>query len=75
VISEKQYLELCDACNRLLVLPESSIEMVAIPWLHVIREHPIVLEKYVSLFSPKSIIEKLKVIVFNKLVWFRYSEH
>ncbi len=71
MISEKQYLELCDACNRLLVLPESSIEMVAIPWLHVIREHPIVLEKYVSLFSPKSIIEKLKVIVFNKLVWFR----
>lgn len=71
MISEKQYLELCDACNRLLLLPESTLEMVAIPWLHVIREHPIVLEKYVSLFSPKSSIENIKARFFNKLVWFR----
>ncbi len=71
MISEKQYLELCDACNRLLLLPESTLEMVAIPWLHVIREHPIVLEKYVSLFYPKSIIENIKARFFNKLVWFR----
>lgn len=71
MISEKQYLELCDACNRLLLLPESTLEMVAIPWLHVIREHPIVLEKYVSLFSSKSIIENIKARFFNQLVWFR----
>lgn len=71
MISEKQYLKLCCACNRLLLLPDSTIEMVAIPWLHVIREHPIVLEKYYRLFYSKSIVENFKFRVLNKLVWFR----
>ena len=71
MISEKQYLELCEACNRLLLLPESTFEMVAIPWLHVIREHPIVLDDYAFLFSRKSSFEKLKDLFYNRIRWLR----
>ncbi|MCX6237743.1 MAG: hypothetical protein NTY07_09345 [Bacteroidia bacterium] len=49
-MNENQYKELCVACDRVLLAPDSSIERVAIPWLHVIREHPIVLAKYENLF-------------------------
>jgi len=35
-----------------LLSPDSTIERVAIPWLHVLREHPEVLKNYADLFEP-----------------------
>jgi len=53
-VNEDQYQALCKACDRLLLAPDSSIERVAIPWLHVIRAHPIFLESYAEIFSPQA---------------------
>ena len=41
-----QYLALCETCDRVLLAPDATIERVAIPWLHVIREHPVFLQSY-----------------------------
>lgn len=74
-MKEKDYLELCMICNRLLALPESTLEMVAIPWLHVIREHPIFLIRYEKIFSEISDYEKIcntiKLRIYNYMVWLR----
>ena len=51
-LNEEQYRSLCAACDRALLAPDSTIERVAIPWLHVIREHPVFLADYVDLFGP-----------------------
>lgn len=41
----------------MLLAPDSTIERVAIPWLHVIREHPAVLINYEDLFKSTGCIE------------------
>ena len=51
-MNEEQYWELCEACDRLLLAPDSSIERIAISWLHIIREHPVFLTNYEGLFEP-----------------------
>ena len=75
MITEKQYMELCEACNDVLQLPDSKIERVAIPWLHIIREHPIVLAKYDNLFvlkkEPGNTLKTLIGNFYNKLRWWR----
>jgi len=59
MINEKQYLELCKVCNSVLLAEDSKIERVAIPWLHVIREHPIFLKNYNDIFESKAWITEL----------------
>ena len=51
-MKEDQYNTLCEACDRVLLSPDSTFERVAIPWLHVIREHPEFLKSYADLFKP-----------------------
>lgn len=51
-MTEEQYRLLCEICDRLLLAPDSTLERVAIPWLHIIREHPVFLANYVDLFEP-----------------------
>lgn len=53
-MNEKQYLELCETCDRVLLAPDSKMERVAIPWLHVIREHPVFLKNYNDIFESKT---------------------
>ena len=53
-MTEEQFKVLCEVCDQLLVAPDSSIERVAIPWLHVIRAHPTFLEGYKDIFSFQS---------------------
>jgi len=48
-VNEEQYKQICDACDQALLAPGSQIERIAIPWLHVLREHPAVLKEYESL--------------------------
>ena len=48
-MNENEYKELCVACDRLLLAPDATIERIAIPWLHVIREHPVFLRGYADL--------------------------
>lgn len=51
-MNELQYQEICEACDGVLRAPDTTIERTAIPWLHVIREHPMFLANYADLFAP-----------------------
>ena len=50
-MTENQYIEICSACDSVLLAPDSTIERVAIPWLHVLNEHPSNLAKYKKIFT------------------------
>lgn len=52
-MTEEQYNSLCEACDRLLLAPDSSKEVIATPWLHIIRPHPIFFENYKEIFEPE----------------------
>ena len=49
-MNKNNYLKLCNSCDKILTSPMSTLERVAIPWLHVIREHPVFLQRYELLF-------------------------
>ena len=49
---EEQYRAICHACDRVLMAPGLGLARVAIPWLHVIREHPVVLAQYAGIVQP-----------------------
>lgn len=51
VLTETQFQRVCEACDEVLLANDSTIERIAIPWLHVIREHPIILSRYAHLFQ------------------------
>lgn len=74
-MNEKQYRELCETCDRVLLAPDSTIERLAIPWLHVIREHPIFLNNYTDLFEPakgvKAIGRQWWLVLRNNAGWLR----
>lgn len=50
-MTEAEYIELCLACDALLLEPEVPLERLAIAWLHVLNEHPVNLAQYAALFS------------------------
>ncbi|MDP9203557.1 MAG: hypothetical protein M3P26_16750, partial [Gemmatimonadota bacterium] len=60
-LSEAEYEELCSTCDRLLLAPDATLERIAIPWLHVLNEHPSNLLKYSALFTKASGIRLLRV--------------
>jgi hypothetical protein len=45
-MKESEYKRLCQACDSLLLTRSSRIFTLAIPWLHIIREHPMFLKNY-----------------------------
>ena len=45
-VSEDEYLSIAAACKSLLTAPDAGPARIAIPWLHVIREHPVFLVNY-----------------------------
>jgi len=49
---EEQYRSICKACDGALLAPDATLERVAIPWLHVIREHPFTLTQYYDVIHP-----------------------
>ena len=51
-LTEAQYRQLCSACDEVLQVHGASIAVTAIPWLHVIRAHPMFLHLYKELFTP-----------------------
>ena len=50
-LNEEQYLQVCEACDSVLLSQDANLATIAIPWLHVIREHPSFLEHYEELFD------------------------
>jgi hypothetical protein len=74
-LNEKQYRAVCEACDRILLASDSTIERIAIPWLHVIREHPMFLIRYEDLFEPaksgKAIVGRCLRFLLNRARWIR----
>jgi len=54
-MDEEKYKLLCQTCDGILLAEDAKVETIAIPWLHVMREHPIFLRQYDCLFTPPSI--------------------
>ena len=48
-MTEEQYYRIARACDSLLRHPDATLEWVAIPWLHLLNEHPVYLSKYAGL--------------------------
>ena len=69
-MNEEQYLQVCEACDRVLMSPDASLETIAIPWLHVIRPHPSFLKDYKDLFGERG-QATLKKRVRYQLGWVR----
>jgi hypothetical protein len=55
IIDLEKYKEICKVCDEILLSPEANEVTVAIPILHVIREHPVFLKQYESIFDTSSI--------------------
>jgi hypothetical protein len=74
-LNEEQYRAVCEVCDRVLLASDSTIERVAIAWLHVIREHPMFLTRYEDLFEPvksgKVIVGRCLRILRSRAGWIR----
>lgn len=75
MLTEEQYKALCANCDSILVADGATMERIAIPWLHVLREHPIFLAQYENLFTPRRPLKRLfdhgRRVVVNVALWFR----
>ena len=63
MITENQYKELCSICDNILLSSDSSFARIAIPFLHLVRESPNLMQKYYTLFSNK-------LVCFTRIRWF-----
>lgn len=61
-MNENQYRQLCEACDQVLLSQKAEDTTVAIPWLHVIRPHPMFLQHYEEVFGggPGAVGESLR---------------
>tara|TARA_B100001250_G_scaffold149451_1_gene128042 strand:+ start:38593 stop:40092 length:1500 start_codon:yes stop_codon:yes gene_type:complete len=50
MIDKVRYLKLTEIFNDILRSTQSNLELTSIPWMHIIREHPIFLDRYEKLF-------------------------
>ena len=50
-LNEEDYRQVCEACDRVLLASDSTLDRVAIPWLHVLNEHPANLALYAGLYE------------------------
>ena len=71
-INEKQFRKLRDELNGILI-ESNNKERISIPWLHLIRAHPIFLNRYSNLYSKKNPINffsKIYYFFLQKITWF-----
>ncbi len=48
-MTEEQYYCIAHACDNLLRRSDAPLEWIAIPWLHILNEHPVYLADYTDL--------------------------
>lgn len=58
-LNEEQYRSLCEASDRILLAQDSTDERVAIPCLHVVREHPAFLSNYTEASNSARCIKEI----------------
>jgi hypothetical protein len=66
-LNEIEYRRLCDVCDEVLLASDSTVERIAIPWLHVLREHPVILSRYAQLFQRQSTFYSVRL----SLAWIK----
>jgi hypothetical protein len=62
VINENQYKFICNKLHKILQRKDFGIEIFCVPWMHIIRAHPIVLKRYTEIFH---IQNPIKYFVYN----------
>ncbi len=50
-MDESQFRALCKACDEILLERGAEPECLAVAWLHLVREHPVFLDRYERLFD------------------------
>lgn len=65
MITEEQYYRIAHSCDKLLRHPEATFEWIAIPWLHILTEHPIHLVPYQDLIEDAG--QKEGIRLFRRL--------
>ena len=74
-MTELQYKTVCKLCDEVLNMDHLGTALVAIPWLHVIREHPIFLNGYEGIYNDRrgpNFYVFFKNIVVKFLLNFRF---
>ena len=59
-VTEAEYFDLTAACDALLCAPPITLERVAVPWLHVLSEHPNNLSQYKWIFDRPGLLAGAK---------------
>lgn len=65
-MTESDYKSLCEACDYILDDPDLPAACKAVSSLHIIREHPVFLSRYESLFEPKTRSLPLLAVLRNR---------
>ena len=68
-MTEQQYNQICIACDQILMEPVASFERVAIPWLHVLNEHPVNLGSYAPVFGLRPKDRFIKIKSFARIIF------
>ena len=68
-MKESEYKRLCHDCDFLLLTRSSRIVTLAIPWLHIIREHPMFLKNYQYQWRTEWFYRDM---ILNILLFFKY---
>jgi len=67
-MTEEEYDLLCSTCDSILLEDNVQHECIAIPWLHVIREHPVFLQQYEDLFCSQRLSKHFKSYFRNVFI-------
>ncbi len=70
IIKIKEYKLLCKVCDNILLKRISTKETYAIPFLHVIREHPFILKRYNDLFFQNNLLNNIITRIKNLIIIF-----
>ena len=68
IINKDKYNNLCYNLDRILLDEKSTFTTHAISWLHVIKEHPIFLKKYVVLFINNYLFLLIFKFLYNFII-------
>jgi len=67
MINLEQYKKICIACDEILNTASDNDEIISIPLLHVIREHPEFLKKYSFIYSVDKILKSRSKYILDKI--------
>lgn len=74
-MDERKFKKLCQITDKILLENDKSVERIAVSWLHIVREHPVFIEKYQVVFSGnilyKYIFYPCYVLLRNLGTWAR----